>query len=259
MNRSHEQRNVSSGRRADHRLAFEACPKRVRVIVEGKTIADTLDAGLLFETGHMPVYYFPRRDVRVDLLVPSEHRTHCPYKGDASYWHLSIGNRRVENAVWSYEQPFAEMAAIKECLAFYQDKVDHWFEEDEEVFGHPRDPHHRIDVRPSSRRVRVTFAGETIAESSRAMFLFETGLPTRYYIPPADARMDLLEPTRTQSICPYKGRAAYWSLRVGGRHAQDAVWSYLEPLPECPRIAGYLCFYPERVDRLEVEGEVTAA
>jgi uncharacterized protein (DUF427 family) len=168
---------------------------------------------------------------------------------------LTVGNRSVENAVWSYEQPVPQAERIKRSLAFYWDKVDHWFEEDEEIFGHPRDPHHRVDVRPSSREVRVLFAGETIAQTCRALFLFETGLPTRYYIPPSDLRMDLLTPSRTTSICPYKGTASYWSVRVGDRIAEDAVWAYMEPLPECPRIKGHLCFYPDKVERLEVEGE----
>jgi uncharacterized protein (DUF427 family) len=159
----------------------------------------------VFETGHHPVYYFPRDDVRTDLMEPTNHRTHCPYKGDASYWSLRVGNRAVENAVWSYEQPLSGMERIKGLLAFYWDKVEHWFEEDEEVFGHARDPYHRIDVRPSSREVRVIFAGETVALTRRGLFLFETGLPTRYYIPPADVRMEFLTPTRNSSTCPYKG------------------------------------------------------
>lgn len=257
MNRSPDRRSAS-GRHADHQLAFEPSPKRVRVIVDGKTVADSLCAGLMLETGHMPVYYFPREDVRMDLLERSNHRTHCPYKGDASYWNLATGNRRVENAVWSYEEPLPDMGRIKSCLAFYWDKVDHWFEEDEEVFGHPRDPHHRIDVRPSSRRVQVMVAGETVARTQRGLFLFETGLPARYYIPPQDVRMDLLEPSRFSSVCPYKGTASYWSIRVGGRDIKDAVWSYRDPLPDCLRIKDHLCFYPEKIDRLEVEGERAA-
>src|SRR5690349_5825222 len=130
MNGSNDNGAAGGGRRAEHKLSFEASPKRVRVMAGGKTIADTLGAGLLFETGYRPVYYFPRSDVRMDLLTPSQHRTHCPYKGDASYWHLDLGRRRVENAVWSYEDPLPEMARIKDFMAFYPDKVDHWFEED---------------------------------------------------------------------------------------------------------------------------------
>jgi len=105
-----------------------------------------------------------------------------PIKGDASYWTLRAGNRAVENAVWSYEQPNAIGAPIKGLLAFDWNKVDHWFEEDEEIFGHARDPHHRLGVRPSTREVRVVVAGEKIALTRRELFLFETGLPTRVYI-----------------------------------------------------------------------------
>jgi uncharacterized protein (DUF427 family) len=239
----------------DHRVAFERSPKRMRVIVADTTIADTLQPSLLFETGYRPVYYFPRPDVRMDLLERTEHHTHCPYKGDASYWTIKAGDRRVVNAVWSYEQPINEMASIKDYLAFYWDKVDHWIEEDEEIFGHARDPYARVDVRPSSREVRVTFNGEVVAQTQRGMFLFETGHPTRYYIPQQDVRMEFLTRSDRSTVCPYKGTASYWSLRVGGRVAEDAVWAYLDPLPDCPRIAGYLCFYPEKVDRIEVEGK----
>ncbi|HXO89409.1 MAG TPA: DUF427 domain-containing protein, partial [Stellaceae bacterium] len=140
-------------------------------------------------------------------------------------------------------------------LAFYWDRVDHWIEEDEEIFGHARDPYARVDVRPSSRAVKVTFNGEAVAQTRRAMFLFETGHPTRYYIPQQDVRMELLTRSDRTTVCPYKGTASYWSLRVGNRLAEDAVWAYVDPLPDCPRVAGYLCFYPEKVDRIEVEGK----
>ena len=241
--------------KAGHRITFEASPRRVRVMFNGKTVADTLAASLMRETGHMPVYYFPPSDVRMDLLERTSHGSHCPYKGDASYWTLRVGERSAENAVWSYESPLPEMAAIKGQIAFYWDKVDHWFEEDEEILGHAPDPHHRIDVRPSSRAVRVMLAGEMLARTRRALFLFETGLPTRYYIPREDVRMDLLTASATRSICPYKGEASYWSARLGERTVKDIAWGYLAPLPECPRIKDHLCFYPDRVDRLEVEGE----
>lgn len=251
-------RSKPSGKNADHPITIEPSSKRVRVMFNGKTVADTLCAGLLLEAGHRPVYYILREDVRMDLLTRTDHRTHCPYKGDASYWTLQAGSRRSENAVWSYEEPFAEVAPIKGLLAFYWDKVDHWFEEDEEVFGHARDPHHRIDIRPSSREVRVLFGEEMVAWTRRALLLFETGLPTRYYIPPEDVRREFLLPSRHASVCPYKGNASYWTLKVGDQLAENAVWAYLDPLPECPRIKGYFCFYPEKVSRLAVEGESSA-
>lgn len=239
----------------DHQVLVRPNPKRMRIMVNGKTVADSVDTALLLETGHHPVCYFPPEDVRTDLMERTDHTTHCPYKGDASYRSFRVGNRAIENAVWSYEQPIPGMERIRGLLAFYWDKVDHWFEEDEEIFGHLRDPHHRVDVLPSSREVRVVLRDETIALTRRGLFLFETGLPTRYYIPPADVRMEVMSPTRTTSICPYKGKASYWSVRVGNRTAEDVAWSYLEPLPDCPRIKGHLCFYPEKVDRIVVEGE----
>jgi uncharacterized protein (DUF427 family) len=237
------------------RITLVPTQKRVRIMAGDATIADSASTLLLLETGHRPVYYFPRADVRMDLLAPTSHHTRCPYKGDASYFSLKTNGRTVENAVWSYEQPIAGVEPIAQRLAFYWNKVDRWFEEDEEIFGHPRDPFHRVDVVPSAREVRIVFAGETVARTRRAIFLFETGLPARYYIPPDDVRMDLMTPTATTSVCPYKGHASYWSLRAGERAAADAAWAYVDPLPECPRIKGHLCFYPEKIDRLEIEGE----
>jgi uncharacterized protein (DUF427 family) len=248
-------RNGWAGGKGDHHLWFEVSPKRVRAIINGQTVADSLATGLMLETNHRPVYYFPREAVRADLLERSNHRTHCPYKGDASYWTITVDGKRLENALWSYETPIPEMAAIAGRLAFYGDKVDRWFEEDEEVFGHPRDPYHRIDVRASERRVRIFFGGEAVADSSRARFLYETGLPTRYYLPQQDVRMELLQATQKHTVCPYKGTASYWSLRRGEAVAEDAVWSYLDPLPDMPLIKGLLCFYLEKVERIEVAGE----
>jgi uncharacterized protein (DUF427 family) len=237
------------------RITLVPTQKRVRVLAGGVTIADSASTLLLLETGHRPVYYFPRADVRMDLMEATSHRTRCPYKGEASYWSLEANGGTVENAVWSYEQPIEGMEPIARRLAFYWGKVDRWLEEDEEIIGHPRDPYHRVDVVPSSREVRAVFAGETIARTRRALFLFETGLPARYYIPQDDVRMDLLTPSAKTSICPYKGRASYWSLRAGERTVADAAWAYMDPLRECPRIKGHLAFYPDKVERLEVEGE----
>jgi uncharacterized protein (DUF427 family) len=154
-------------------------------------------------------------------------------------------------AMWLFA--LQRLGELQDHIAFDWDKVDRWFEEDEEIFGHPRDPHHRVDVRPGSRTVEVGFGGETIASTRRGMFLFETGMPPRYYIPLEDVRANLLAPSSTSTICPYKGTASYWHLRVGGRAVDDAVWAYLDPLSDCPRIKGYLCFDPEKVDRLEVD------
>jgi len=239
----------------DYKITFEPSPRRVRVIFNGETIADSTNARLLFETRHLPVYYFPRGDVRMGLLTATDHHTFCPYKGTASYWTIRVGERASENAVWGYPDPFEEVSEISDFVAFYWDRVDHWYEEDEEIFVHPRDPYKRIDVIQSSRPVQVILGGEIVAETRRARFLFETRLPTRYYIPPEDVRMDLLLPSTKTTACPYKGKARYYSVKIGDRLYQDIVWSYPDPIPECPKIKGYLCFYNEHVDEIRVDGK----
>jgi uncharacterized protein (DUF427 family) len=238
----------------EYKILFEPSPRRVRVAFNGETIADSTNAHLLFETRHLPVYYFPRPDVRMDLLVPTEHHTYCPYKGTASYWTIKVDDRAAENAVWGYPDPYDEVAAIGDFVAFYWDRVDHWYEEDEEIFVHPRDPYKRVDVVASSRPVRIVLGGEIVAETRRARFLFETRLPTRYYIPPEDVRTDLLVASEKVTACPYKGKARYWSARIGDRLFPDIVWSYPEPIPECPKIKDYLCFFNEQVDAILVDG-----
>jgi uncharacterized protein (DUF427 family) len=234
------------------RIKIEPSPKRIRAMVGGETVADSIATLLLIE-GYLPVHYFPREDVRTDLLHPAGKRTHEPGRGEASWWSVEIDDLLRADAAWSFPHPDDVAELIQDHVAFDWDKVDRWFEEDEEIFGHPRDPHHRVDVRPSSRTVEVGFGGETIASTRRGMFLFETGMPPRYYIPLEDVRANLLAPSSTSTICPYKGTASYWHLRVGGRAVDDAVWAYLDPLSDCPRIKGYLCFDPEKVDRLEVD------
>src|ERR671933_191751 len=194
-----------------HTLYLEDCPKRVRAVFNGETVADSRRVKLLHETGHLPIYYFPKEDVRMELLKETNHTTHCPFKGDASYWTVRVGDRVAENAVWSYPERIGSAPPLADYLAFYWRMMDHWFEEDEEVFVHPRDPYHRIDVEASSRHVRVILGGEVVADTHRPHLLFETGLPPRYYIPKLDVRMDLLEPTGTRTRCPYKGEVVYWT------------------------------------------------
>src|SRR5262249_15190659 len=157
--------------------------------------------------------------------------------GDSSEmvrWTLEAAGRTVDNVGWSYRAPDAEHAVLKDHIAFYWNKLDNWFEEDDEVFVHARDPYKRVDVLRSSRNVLVVVEGQVVAETDRPSLLFETGLPTRYYIPKMDVRIDLLTPTDTSTQCPYKGKAVYWSVRVGEKALKDLVWSYPFPIPECP-------------------------
>ncbi|MPY81199.1 MAG: DUF427 domain-containing protein [Actinophytocola sp.] len=238
----------------EHLLYFEPIGKRVRASFGGETVADSTRVWMLHETGHLPVYYFPFDDVCTELLERSDHVTHCPVKGDASYWTLAAGERRAENAVWAYERPIESASWLAGHVAFYWDAVDAWFEEDEQVFVHPRDPYHRIDVLASSRHVRVSRDGELLAESWRPRLLFETGLPVRYYLSRQDVRHDLLAPSMSVTRCPYKGVAEYWSVRVGDDVVPDLVWTYAEPLHDALAVRGMLCFYNEQVD-VEVDGQ----
>ena len=151
--------------------------------------------------------------------------------------------------------PPPECAGIKSHTAFDWGKMDKWLEEEEEIFVHPRDPYKRVDMLQSSWHVRVLVGGETTAETRRPRLLFETNHPTRYYIPREDARMGLLEPSATTSRCPYKGVASYWSVRISDKLFPDLVWSYQEPIPECPKIKGLLCFFQERDAVIYVDGE----
>lgn len=108
----------------DHPILIRRHPGRVTVALGGETVADSRDVRVLYECGYPPVYYLPRADVRMARLTPADHRTHCPYKGDANYWTVTAGGETAENAAWSYEDPFDAVAAIAGCLAFYPDAVE---------------------------------------------------------------------------------------------------------------------------------------
>jgi uncharacterized protein (DUF427 family) len=133
--------------------------------------------------------------------------------------------------------------------------MDHWFEEDEEILAHPRDPYHRVDILRSSRHIRVELDGIILAETKNPTILFETSLPLRFYIPMEDVQMKVLEKTSSKTICPYKGAASYWSVSVAGKIYRNLVWTYQEPFLESKKIEGLLCFFNEKVD-LFVDGEL---
>ena len=242
------------------------CLKHVRCYFAGVAVADTNRALIQRSVGYRrstPVYYFPTDDVRLDLLLPSVSLKNDPHLGDATYFTLEAGGRSAEDAAWRFGEPFAtadgagrdDAPDLRGYVAFVWDKLDSWFEEDEEVFKHARDPYKRIDCLPSSRHVRVVLGGETVAETHRPILLYETGYLARYYIPRLDVRMDLLRDSDTVSRCPYKGLAHYHSVKVGGRLHEDIAWYYPHATNESAPIAGgYICFYDERVESVEVDG-----
>ena len=231
-----------------HRIFFEDYPRRIRAVVGGHTVGDTARGKLLHETNILPVFYFHEDDLDQSVLEPTTHSTHCPFKGDAAYWSIRAGDRVVENAVWSYPQPLPDAPSLVGYRALYWDRMDTWLEEDEELLGHLRDPYHRVDVRESTRPVRVRGGGGVVAETTRPRLLFETGLPTRYYVPREDIAVDVLEPSEKRTVCPYKGRAAYESVRAGDAVLADVAWHYPEPLPGAAAVAGHVCFLGEGIE-----------
>lgn len=226
------------------RVRVEKSDKRVRAMLGGEIVVDSLKPLLVWEVPYYPTYYFPAEDVQTDLLVETGETRRSPSRGEATQYVVKAGNG--EGAAYAFLEPKIE--ELEGHYAFVWKTLDHWFEEDEEVYVHPRDPYSRIDIVPSSRRVRVEIEGVTVADTTNASFLFETGLPTRYYIPKTDVRMNLLTPTDLATACPYKGTARYWSATIDGETHDNIVWGYDSPLPESQKVAGLVAFYNEKVD-----------
>ncbi len=235
-------------------LRLEPTERRVRAVLGGVTIVDSKRAQLLFLPPPFNTYVFPRDDLRSESMKQAGTDGVLPGLGATKRWTVEAGGKIAENAAWSVADPPPGLEALSGMVALRWNLMDHWYEEDDEVFVHPRDPYHRVDVLNSSRHVKVMVGPDVVAETDRARLLFETSLPVRYYIPRADITMDLLEPTTTITRCPYKGVATYWSVRAGGTSHQDLAWSYEQPIPECPKIEKLIAFFNERVD-LEVDGE----
>ena len=206
-----------------HKLLMHDFPRRVRAAFGGQTVLDTTRAVLLHETGLPPQLYAPIGDIRGDLIQPTDHHTFCPFKGTASYWTVTAGDQVAENAIWSYPEPNAEASWLQGYAGFYWAAMDEWYDEDERLEGRLRDPYHRVDVRRSSRHVRVLLGEEVLADTTRPLLLSETGLPNRFYLPAGDVRQDLLEPSDRHTVCAYMGTASYWSVTTDGRKLTDAV------------------------------------
>src|SRR5262245_1507624 len=162
------------------RVRVERGAKRVRAYLGGELVADTTAPLLVWEKPYYPTYYFPLGDVRMELLEQDGGRAHSPSRGDGATFTVSAGGQTAPGAALRYEtSPFEE---LRDAIRLEWGAMDAWFEEDEEVFTHARDPYTRVDILPSSRHVRVEVDGITIAESSKPTLLFETGLPIRYYL-----------------------------------------------------------------------------
>jgi uncharacterized protein (DUF427 family) len=235
------------------RIRIETGAKRIRAYLGGEVVADTTRPVLVWEVPYAPTYYFPRADVRTEFLEADGGITHSPSRGDGHTLTIRAGNKEAPGAALQYEH--SPIDDLRDLIRLDWNSMDAWFEEDEQVFTHPRDPYTRVDILPSSRHVRVEVGGVTVAESTSPKLLFETGLPVRFYLPKTHVRLDLLIPTDTVSHCPYKGQAEWWSVRVGEHVNDDLAWSYRTPLPESQKIAGLIAFYNEKVD-IYLDGEL---
>jgi uncharacterized protein (DUF427 family) len=200
----------------DHVVFVDDFPRRVRAVKDGLTVVDSDRVKLVHQSRRLPYYAFPAADVSIDA---------------------------------------ADEPLVQGHVTIPWDAVDAWFEEDDEVFVHPRDPYHRIDTARTSRHVRVSVAGTVLADSTAAVALYETGLPVRYYLPGDDVVPGVLEPSPTVTACAYKGRATHWSARLADRVVDDVAWSYDgdDVRREAEDVRGRVCFYNERVD-LDVDG-----
>lgn len=248
-------------------LRYVPTPKRIRAVLGEEVIVDTTGALLAWEPQRVvPLYALPDDDVRGDLApgeAPSPDRS-----GDGG---MLAGHRiRAVGEFGAHTTPgeplvlrtgSGDVAAFRPADPAFASHVivdfdgfDRWLEEDEEVFSHPRDPYHRVDVRRSSRHVRVERDGEVLAESHAPRLVFETNLPTRHYFPREDVRRELLRPSAHRTACAYKGRASYFSVAVGDRVVPDLAWTYEDPAPDMRELTGLVAFFDERVDVI-VDGE----
>jgi uncharacterized protein (DUF427 family) len=232
----------------------EPSPRWIRVRLGDALVADSRRALLLVQYGpgtlprsFLPTYFMPTEDVLPGVLIDPTTDS----SGTTS-WTVAADGRRAPDAAWAHERPPEPLQALVGMVTFAWSDTLSWFEEDEPLVAHARDPHKRVDVVQSSRTVKVSVEGVMLAESRRPLLLFETALPARYYLPPDDVLVKLVR-SDTQSVCPYKGVATWWSAHIDGRLVEDIAWSYESPIAENPRIRGLICFRNERVD-LTVDG-----
>jgi uncharacterized protein (DUF427 family) len=230
---------------------IERTPRHVRVRAGDTLLADSHRAVLLvwYGPGRLPTYVLPEDNVRTDLLWQV---------GEDGMFDARLPDGTVvPGAAQRLNALGGPLNAVAGGWTFPWDGRVRWFEEATEVFVHARDPQHRVDAVASDRDVRVELGGEVLAETTRPIALFETGLPVRWYLRREDVRMDALEPSGLVTRCPYKGITQFFGVRAGGTLHADRAWSYPDPIPECPAIKGLVCFFNEHVD-LVIDGERVA-
>ncbi|KAF2817834.1 DUF427-domain-containing protein [Mytilinidion resinicola] len=220
----------------------ESTPRRVRGLFNGAYAFDTIRAHYVWEIPNYPQFYIPIEDFTSDAKLEIAKEPVPKTDGGASLAVLTVGDKSTVKVISFKKGPLAGL--VKTIFG----AIDQWFEEETPIYIHPKDPYKRISILPSTRRVRVALDGVTLAETSASIFLLETSLRPRYYIPPTSVNWHLLSKSDTESGCPYKGTANYYNAEVNGKVYRDIVWWYQHPTMESAPIAGYLCFYNERVD-----------
>lgn len=220
---------------------IEPAPRRVRGYLDGELVFDTVGARYVWESKYYPQYYIPLSDVRM-MLKDEEHAQKLQL-GSSRLHSLVSSKRTVASAARLYDT-----GPVATYVRFEWEALD-WFEEDEPVILHPRNPYVRVDTLRSHRHVKIELDGIVLAETHSPLVMFETGLPTRYYIDRTDVDFSHLEPSETESVCPYKGvTSGYWNARVGETVHADIAWAYDYPLREVGPIAGTIAFYNEKLD-----------
>jgi uncharacterized protein (DUF427 family) len=231
---------------------IEPVPRRVRAVLGGETVLDTVHARYVWEWPHYPQFYVPLADVNATVLVDENHAQRLK-RGTARVHGLRVGDVHKPKAARVYGSD--ALPGLVDTVRFEWSALDAWFEEDEQVFVHPRDPYSRVDALRSTRRVRVELDGTVLADSASPVMVFETGLPTRYYLNRTEVDFAHLVVSATVTQCPYKGTTSgYWSVRIGDAVHADLAWTYDFPTRQLLPIAGLICFYNEKVDMF-VDGE----
>ena len=231
----------------------EPIGKWVRGRLGGTVVVDTRRPLLVWQAGFPPVYGFADDEVTTGVLRPTAAPPERgfsffgPHLPVAQWYDVVVGTTVVTCGAWRLEE------LLDRVMLTWEPGRLEWTEEDESVTGHPRDPHKRVEALPSSRHVEVLIGEDVVARSHRPVLLFETDLPTRFYLPRDDVRLEMLTATDNVSVCPYKGVAdGYWS-SSGPPELVNVAWSYSRPFPAVSAIADRICFYNELVD-LRVDG-----
>jgi len=217
----------------------ESTPRRVRGLLDGVWLFDTTSALWVWEHKYFPQFWIP-----VSAVAPGILTTGSPIDSENSAFSAVVkGKERSTDRVLMFEK-----GPLKGLVRFEFKALDAWFEEDVQIYDHPKNPYTRIDILPSSRKIEVKIGGVIVAESSNPSFLFETGLRTRYYLPKTSVKWEFLSKSETTSKCPYKGLAQYYSVTIAGKEYTDVIWWYEYPITESAAIQGMVCFYNEKVD-----------